>query len=297
MDLMLLLKALLLGIIEGLTEFLPVSSTGHLIIFGDLLNYTDEKSKVFKIVIQFAAILAVCWDYRARLTDRLTQAAGVTGHYARVEFKQHGLMQALPRFLREDSIRFWWNLFVGFLPAAVLGLLFYKIIKAYLFNPMVVASMLILGGLLILYIEKRAYHPRLNTVEDMRWTDALKVGFAQAMAMIPGTSRSGATIMGGLIFGLSRKTAAEFSFFLAIPTMFAATVYDVYKNWAQFDAADLPVFAVGFVASFFAAMVAVKAFIKYVSNNSFVPFAWYRIVFGLVILASWYFDWITWNDA
>ncbi|WP_227815919.1 undecaprenyl-diphosphate phosphatase [Nitrogeniibacter aestuarii] len=297
MDLLLLLKALLLGIIEGLTEFLPVSSTGHLIIFGDLLNYTDEKSKVFKIVIQFAAILAVCWDYRARLTDRLTQAAGVTGHYARVEFKQHGLMQALPRFLREDSIRFWWNLFVAFLPAAVLGLLFYKIIKAYLFNPMVVASMLILGGLLILYIEKRAYHPRLNTVEDMRWTDALKVGFAQAMAMIPGTSRSGATIMGGLIFGLSRKTAAEFSFFLAIPTMFAATVYDIYKNWAQFDAADLPVFAVGFVASFFAAMVAVKAFIKYVSNNSFVPFAWYRIIFGLVILASWYFDWITWNDA
>jgi len=297
MDLLLLLKALALGIIEGLTEFLPVSSTGHLIIFGDLLNYTDEKSKVFKIVIQFAAILAVCWDYRARLTDRLSQAAGVTRQYAHGPFRQEGVWSSLPRYLREDSIRFWFNLFIGFLPAAVLGLAFYKIIKAYLFNPLVVASMLILGGLLILYIEKRAYHPRLNTVEDMRWTDALKVGFAQAVAMVPGTSRSGATIMGGLIFGLSRKTAAEFSFFLAIPTMFAATVYDIYKNWAQFDIADVPVFAVGFVASFFAAMVAVKAFIKYVSNNSFVPFAWYRIVFGLVVLASWYFDWITWNDA
>lgn len=297
MDLMLLLKALLLGIIEGLTEFLPVSSTGHLIIFGDLLNYTDEKSKVFKIVIQFAAILAVCWDYRARLSERLGQAAEVTSRYARGDFREHGLWQAMPRFLREDSIRFWFNLFIGFLPAAVLGLLLYKIIKTYLFNPLVVATMLILGGLLILYIEKRAYHPRLNTVEEMRWTDALKVGFAQAMAMVPGTSRSGATIMGGLIFGLSRKSAAEFSFFLAIPTMFAATVYDIYKNWAQFDAADIPVFAVGFVASFFAAMVAVKAFIKYVSNNSFVPFAWYRIVFGLVVLASWQFDWISWHDA
>ncbi len=297
MDSLLLLKALILGVIEGLTEFLPVSSTGHLIIFGDLLNYTDEKSKVFKIVIQFAAILAVCWDYRARLTDRLAQAVDVTRRYAQVEFNENGVWHSLPRFLREDSIRFWFNLFVAFLPAAVLGLLFYKMIKAYLFNPLVVASMLILGGLVILYIEKRAYHPRLNTVEEMDWKDALKVGFAQAMAMIPGTSRSGATIMGGLIFGLSRKTAAEFSFFLAIPTMFAATVYDIYKNWAQFDSADVPVFAVGFVASFFAAMIAVKAFIKFVSNNSFTPFAWYRIAFGLVVLASWAFDWVSWNGA
>jgi undecaprenyl-diphosphatase len=297
MDSLLLLKALLLGIIEGLTEFLPVSSTGHLIIFGDLMNYTDDKSKVFKIVIQFAAILAVCWDYRARLTERLIQAGAVSRRYSQVEFARQGVWRSLPAFLKEDSIRFWTNLLVAFLPAMVLGLLLYKYIKGYLFNPLVVAGMLVLGGLLILYMEKRAYHPRLNTVEDMGWKDALKVGFAQTVAMIPGTSRSGATIMGGLIFGLSRKTAAEFSFFLAIPTMFAATVYDVYKNWAQFSLSDLPVFAVGFVASFLAAMVAVKAFIRYVSANSFVPFAWYRIVFGLVVFASWYFDWITWHDA
>jgi len=274
MDLLLLFKALLLGVIEGLTEFLPVSSTGHLIIFGDLLNYTDAQSKVFKIVIQLAAILAVCWDYRARIT-------------------------AVVRGLKTDpgAQRFTGHLFIAFLPAAVLGLAFYKIIKGYLFNPLTVASMLILGGLLILYIERRAYHPRLGTIEEMSWKDALKVGFAQALAMIPGTSRSGATIMGGLIFGLSRKTATEFSFFLAIPTMLAATVYDVYKNWALLSVNDLPVFAVGFVASFLAAMVAVKAFIKFVSANSFVPFAWYRIAFGLVVLASWYFDWVSWHDA
>ena len=274
MDLALLVTALILGVIEGLTEFLPVSSTGHLIIFGDLLNYTDAQSKVFKIVIQLAAILAVCWDYRERI-------ASVVGG------------------LRTDPAaqRFTGHLIIAFLPAAVLGLLFYKIIKGYLFNPLTVATMLILGGLLILYIEKRAYHPRLNSVEEMSWKDALKVGFAQSLAMIPGTSRSGATIMGGLIFGLSRKTATEFSFFLAIPTMLAATVYDVYKNWALLSVNDLPVFAVGFVASFLAAMVAVKAFIKFVSNNSFAPFAWYRIAFGLVVLASWHFGWVSWHDA
>ena len=274
MDFSLLFTALILGLIEGLTEFLPVSSTGHLIIFGDLLNYTDAQSKVFKIVIQLAAILAVCWDYRERI-------ASVVGG------------------LRSDPAaqRFTAHLIIAFLPAAVLGLLFYKIIKGYLFNPLTVATMLILGGLLILYIEKRAYHPRLNSVEEMSWKDALKVGFAQSLAMIPGTSRSGATIMGGLIFGLSRKTATEFSFFLAIPTMLAATVYDVYKNWALLSVNDLPVFAVGFVASFLAAMVAVKAFIKFVSNNSFAPFAWYRIAFGLVVLASWHFGWVSWHDA
>ena len=273
MDLALLVTALILGVIEGLTEFLPVSSTGHLIIFGDLLNYTDAQSKVFKIVIQLAAILAVCWDYRERI-------ASVVGG------------------LRTDPAaqRFTGHLIIAFLPAAVLGLLFYKIIKGYLFNPLTVATMLILGGLLILYIEKRAYHPRLNSVEEMSWKDALKVGFAQSLAMIPGTSRSGATIMGGLIFGLSRKTAAEFSFFLAIPTMFAATAYDLYKNWALLSVNDLPVFAVGFVASFLAAMVAVKAFIKFVSNNSFAPFAWYRIAFGIFVLATWYFGWVEWSE-
>lgn len=273
MDVTLLLIALILGIVEGLTEFLPISSTGHLIIVGDLLGYNDEASKVFKIVIQLAAILAVCWEYRARL---LTVAGG----------------------LRSDrkSQHFVWLLLLGFLPAAVLGLLFHSTIKGALFNPLTVATALVVGGLIILYVEKRAYQPRLNDIDEMRWQDALKVGFAQALAMIPGTSRSGATIMGGLLFGLSRKTAAEFSFFLAIPTMFAATAYDLYKNWALLRLEDLPVFAVGFVASFIAGMWAVKGFIKFISNHTFVAFAWYRIVFGLVVLASWQFGWVSWTD-
>lgn len=271
MDFPLLLKALILGVIEGLTEFLPISSTGHLIIFGSLLDYTDEQSKVFKIVIQLAAILAVCWEYRSRLVG---VAAG---------FKWDPVQR-----------RFVGNLLLAFLPAAVLGVLFHSTIKTYLFNPLTVAGALIVGGLLILYIEKRAYHPRVQGVEDMDWKLALKVGFAQALAMFPGVSRAGATIMGGLIFGLSRKTATEFSFFLAIPTMLGATVYDLYKNWALLDWADLPVFAVGFVASFLAAMVAVKAFLGFVSNHSFVGFAWYRIIFGLVVLATAYLGWVEW---
>jgi undecaprenyl-diphosphatase len=273
MDLSLLLIALVLGIVEGLTEFLPVSSTGHLIIVGDLLGYNDETSKVFKIVIQFAAVLAVCWDYRARLGQ---VAAG----------------------LASDPVarRFVGLLFIGFLPAAVLGLMFHSTIKALLFNPLTVATALVVGGLIILYLEKRAYHPGLQSVDEMRWADALKVGFAQALAMVPGTSRSGATIMGGLLFGLSRKTAAEFSFFLAIPTMFAATAYDLYKNRALLEAGDLPVFAIGFVASFFAAMLAVKVFIRFISNHTFIAFAWYRIVFGLIVLATWRLDLVAWSE-
>ncbi|NLF54428.1 MAG: undecaprenyl-diphosphate phosphatase [Thauera phenolivorans] len=273
MDLPLLLTALVLGIVEGLTEFLPISSTGHLIVLGDLLGYNDDASKVFKIVIQLGAILAVCWDYRERL---LHIAGTLTTERA--------------------SQRFVGLLFVGFLPAAVLGLMFHATIKSLLFNPITVATALVIGGVVILYVEKRAYHPRIHAVDAMRWSDALKVGFAQALAMIPGTSRSGATIMGGLIFGLSRKSAAEFSFFLAIPTMFAATVYDLYKNWALLRLEDLPVFAVGFVASFVAAMWAVRGFIKFISNHTFVGFAWYRIVFGLVVLATWYFGWVEWSE-
>lgn len=273
MDLPLLLTALVLGIVEGLTEFLPISSTGHLIVLGDLLGYNDDASKVFKIVIQLGAILAVCWDYRERL---LHIAGTLTTERA--------------------SQRFVGLLFVGFLPAAVLGLMFHATIKSLLFNPITVATALVIGGVVILYVEKRAYHPRIHEVDAMRWSDALKVGFAQALAMIPGTSRSGATIMGGLIFGLSRKSAAEFSFFLAIPTMFAATVYDLYKNWALLRLEDLPVFAVGFVASFVAAMWAVRGFIKFISNHTFVGFAWYRIVFGLVVLATWYFGWVEWSE-
>jgi len=273
MELPLLIIALILGIVEGLTEFLPISSTGHLIIIGDLLGYNDATSKVFKIVIQLAAILAVCWDYRERLTQ---VAAGI----------------------RTDpgSRRFVGLLFIAFLPAAVLGLMFHSTIKNLLFNPLTVATALVAGGVLILYLERRAYHPRLGSVDEMKWPDALKVGFAQALAMIPGTSRSGATIMGGLVFGLSRKTAAEFSFFLAVPTMFAATVYDLYRNRALLDAGDLPVFAVGFVASFFAAMFAVKAFIRFISNHSFVAFAWYRIVFGLIVLATSELGLVAWSE-
>ena len=274
MDFPLLLIALVLGIIEGLTEFLPVSSTGHLIIFGDQLGYTDDTSKVFKIVIQLAAILAVCWDYRERL---IKVASGL-----RTE---------------PSAQRFVGMLFVAFLPAAVLGLMFHSKIKALLFNPITVATALVVGGLIILYVEKRAYKPRILEVDQMRWSDAVKVGFAQALAMIPGTSRSGSTIMGGLIFGLSRKAATEFSFFLAIPTMFAATAYDLYKNWTLLRVEDLPVFAVGFVASFVAAIWAVKSFIKFISNNTFIIFAWYRIAFGLFVLATWYFGWVEWSEA
>lgn len=274
MDFPLLLVALVLGIIEGLTEFLPVSSTGHLIIFGDLLGYNDDTSKVFKIVIQLAAILAVCWDYRERL---IKVASGL-----RTE---------------PSAQRFVGMLFVAFLPAAVLGLMFHSKIKALLFNPITVATALVVGGLIILYVEKRAYKPRIMEVEQMRWSDAVKVGFVQALAMIPGTSRSGSTIMGGLIFGLSRKAATEFSFFLAIPTMFAATAYDLYKNWTLLRVEDLPVFAVGFVASFVAAMWAVKSFIRFISNHTFIIFAWYRIAFGLFVLATWYFGWVEWSEA
>ncbi len=274
MDIALLIKAAILGIVEGLTEFLPISSTGHLIIIGDLIGYNDETSKVFKIVIQLGAILAVCWDYRERLGK---------------------MVMGLPG----DPVaqRFAGLLFIGFLPAAVLGLMFHSTIKALLFNPITVATALIVGGLIILYVEKRAYHPRINSVDEMRWPDALKVGFAQAVAMIPGTSRSGATIMGGLVFGLSRKTATEFSFFLAIPTMFAATAYDLYKNWALLNMADLPVFAVGFVTSFIAAMWAVRGFIRFISNHTFVVFAWYRIVFGVVVLATAYSGAVSWTAA
>lgn len=273
MDYPLLLKALILGIVEGLTEFLPISSTGHLIILGDLLGYTDESSKVFKIVIQLGAILAVCWDYRARLTQ---------------------LVAGLPRDAGEQ--RFAALLLIGFLPAAILGVMFHSTIKALLFNPITVATALIIGGLIILYVEKRAYHPRIQSVDEMRWPDALKVGFAQALAMIPGTSRSGATIMGGLIFGLSRKAATEFSFFLAIPTMFAATVYDLYKNWALLRMEDLPVFAVGFVAAFISAMWAVKSFMRFISNHTFVVFAWYRIVFGVIVLLTAYTGMVQWSS-
>jgi undecaprenyl-diphosphatase len=270
----LLLHALILGIIEGLTEFLPVSSTGHLILAGQLLNFNDEKGKVFEIAIQFAAILAVVWEYRARL-----------GH------------AAVSLGTEPASRRLATNLIVAFLPAAVLGFLFIKQIKFYLFNPIVVASALIIGGVLILWAERRKHVVRAETVDDMTWRDALKVGFAQALAMIPGTSRSGATIIGGLFFGLSRKAAAEFSFFLAIPTMFAATLYDVYKNRDLFSADDIGMFAVGGAASFISALLAVRGLIRFISRHDFTVFAWYRIVFGVLVLLTAYTGWVDWGTG
>jgi undecaprenyl-diphosphatase len=262
MDVLLLLKALILGVVEGLTEFLPVSSTGHLIIVGDLLDFNDELGKVFEVVIQLGAILAICWEYRQRL---LKVAAGVV----------------------DDPVaqRFVINLFIAFLPAAIIGLLFIKAIKAHLFQPFTVAIAFIVGGLVILWVEKRhQYRPRIHSVDEMRWGDALKVGLAQVLSLIPGTSRSGATIMGGMIFGLSRQAATEFSFFLAIPVMFAAAFYDFYKHWSLMSVGELGVFAVGFVTAFISAFFAVRALIRYVVGHTFVAFAWYRIVFGVILL-------------
>lgn len=275
MDSLLLLKALCLGIVEGLTEFLPISSTGHLILVGDLLNFNDEKGKLFEIVIQSGAILAVCWEYRARLWSVL-----------------QGLGKGEPA-----ARRFTANLLVAFMPAAVLGLLFAKAIKSHLFHPVPVALAFIVGGLLILWAERRRHVIRIQEVDEMDWRDALKIGFAQALALIPGTSRSGATIIGGLFFGLSRRAATEFSFFLAIPTLIAATLYDLYKHRDLLRADDLDLFAVGFVASFISAFWAVKGLLRFISRHDFSVFAWYRIVFGLVVLATAYTGVVSWSAA
>ncbi|HUX30864.1 MAG TPA: undecaprenyl-diphosphate phosphatase [Thiobacillus sp.] len=268
----LLLYALILGLVEGITEFLPISSTGHLILAGQLLGFNGEKAKVFMIAIQLAAIFAVVWEYRVRLS-----------HVA-------ATLRSEPA-----SQRLAINLMAGFLPAAVLGLLFYKEIKHYLFNPIVVASALMIGGVLILLAERRRHVVSIETVDDLNWRRALVVGFAQALAMIPGTSRSGATIIGGLFLGLSRKAAAEFSFLLAIPTMFAATAYDLYKNWQLFDVNDVPLFVVGGVAAFVSALIAVRTLIKFVSRHDYTVFAWYRIVFGGVVLATAYSGLVDWG--
>lgn len=272
-DIHLLLPAIILGIVEGLTEFLPVSSTGHLILVGQLLGFNDDKGKVFEIVIQFAAILAVVWEYRVRLTHALLSIAK-----------------------ERTSQRLAINLIIAFLPSVALGFLFLKEIKAYLFNPTVVASAFIIGGLLILWAERRQHTIHAETIDDMTWQDALKIGFAQALAMIPGTSRSGATIIGGLFFGLSRLAAAEFSFFLAIPTMFAATLYDVYKHRDLFSMDDLSLFAVGSAVSFISAFLAVRGLIRFISRHDFTVFAWYRIAFGILVLSSAHFGWVDWSN-
>lgn len=274
MDLALFLKAFVLGIVEGLTEFLPISSTGHLIIAGQLIGFNGEKAKVFDIVIQLAAILAVCWEYRARLRAALAGLA--------TEATQQ---------------RFVANLAVAFTPAAVLGVAFHGAIKQHLFHPVPVAAAFIAGGLLILWAERRDHRVTIESVDDMRWRDALKVGFAQTLALVPGTSRSGATIIGGLFFGMSRRAATEFSFFLAIPTMFAAVAFDVYQNRAILQGDDLGMFAVGFVASFVSAFLAVRGLLRYISRHDFSAFAWYRIAFGLVVLATAYTGLVDWSPG
>jgi undecaprenyl-diphosphatase len=273
MDITPLLQALILGIVEGLTEFLPVSSTGHLILVGDLLHFNDEKGKLFLIVIQFAAIIAVMWEYRSRLVH-------VMGG------------------LRRDRVaqRFVLNLFIAFLPAAILGLLFHKAIKASLFTPLVVATTFILGAIVILWAERRQHTVRVDDVDSMTALDALKIGIAQAFALIPGTSRSGATIIGGLLFGLSRKAATEFSFFLAIPTMTAATAYELYKERALLVTDDLGMWTVGCLASFVSAFLCVRWLLRYISSHDFTAFAWYRIAFGVMIIATWQLGIVDWSN-
>lgn len=272
MDLLLLLKAFILGVVEGLTEFLPVSSTGHLILAGELLDFNDEKGKVFEIAIQLAAILAVCWEYRVKLIEVVV---GLTS--------------------KPEAQRFVLNLFIAFLPAAILGLLLIKTIKQYLFHAVPVALAFIIGGLLILWAERRKHKIRIQQVDEIRWQDALKVGLAQCLALIPGTSRSGATIIGGLFFGLSRRAATEFSFFLAIPIMFAATFYEMYQHRDLLNGSDIGMFAVGFVASFVSAFFAVRGLLRYISHHDFTVFAWYRIGFGLLVLATSYSGLVNWS--
>lgn len=266
MDIVNILHALVLGIVEGLTEFLPVSSTGHLILAGELLGANDERWSVFNIVIQSGAMLAIVWEYRAR--------------FFRIDFPLYR------------------NLFVAFIPAAVIGLLFGKLIKAYLFHAVPVALAFIAGGIIILLVENRpAQTSRIESMPAMTWADALKVGIAQCLALVPGTSRSGATIIGGMLFGLSRKAATEFSFFLAVPTLVAAGAYDLFKHRDLFSTSDLPVFGVGSVAAFVSAFVVVRWLIRYVATHDFKPFAWYRIAFGIVIIVTWQLGWVNWTAS
>jgi undecaprenyl-diphosphatase len=275
-DIALLIKAAIMGIVEGLTEFLPISSTGHLILAGALLGFDDEKAKVFDIAIQTGAIFAVILVYWQKIRDTVV---------------------ALPT--DKQAQQFALNVLIAFLPAVVLGLLFGKAIKAHLFTPVVVASTFIIGGFIILWAEKRqknnAAASRINSVEDMTAMDALKVGLVQTLAMIPGTSRSGATIIGGMLLGLSRKAATDFSFFLAMPTLIGAGVYSLYKERALLSMSDLPMFLVGLVFSFLSAWLCVRWLLRYISTHDFVPFAWYRIVFGLVVLATAWSGVVVWR--
>ncbi len=276
MDFSLLIKAAIMGVVEGLTEFLPISSTGHLILAGALLGFDDDKAKVFDIAIQTGAILAVILVYWQKIRDTVV---------------------ALPS--SRQAQQFALNVLIAFVPAVVLGLLVGKAIKANLFTPSVVASAFILGGFIILWAEKRqanaATAPRILDVDQMRWQDALKVGLVQCLAMIPGTSRSGATIIGGMLLGLSRKAATDFSFFLAIPTLIGAGAYSLYKERALLSAADLPMFGVGLVFSFLSAWLCVRWLLRFIATHTFNGFAWYRIVFGVIVLATSWSGLVQWT--
>ena len=285
MDISLLIKAALMGIVEGLTEFLPISSTGHLILAGSLLDFTGETAKVFEIAIQTGAMFAVIWQYRERL------ARTVSG-------------------LGSDPVarRFAMNVLIAFMPAVVLGLAFGKAVKEHLFHPVPVAMAFIVGGFVILWVErrhKRLYgeldlkgtrRARVETIDDMGPLDALKVGLLQCLALIPGTSRSGATIIGAIVLGFSRKCATEFSFFLGIPTLMGAGAYSLLKQRDALHVSDIPMFAVGLVFAFFSALVCIRWLIRFVSTHDFVAFAWYRIVFGGIVLLTAWQGWVNWAD-
>ena len=275
MDITLLIKAAVMGVVEGLTEFLPISSTGHLILAGALLGFDDDKAKVFDIAIQTGAIFAVILVYWQKIRDTVL---------------------ALPT--DRQAQRFALNVLIAFLPAVILGLLFGKAIKAHLFTPVVVASTFIIGGFVILWAERRQQRnptlARIHEVEQMTPLDALKVGLAQCLAMVPGTSRSGATIIGGMFFGLSRKAATDFSFYLAIPTLMGAGAYSLYKERALLSLADVPLFAVGLIVSFLSAWLCIRWLLRYIATHSFAGFAYYRIVFGVVVLATAWTGSVTW---
>ncbi len=275
MDIALLTKAVVMGIVEGLTEFLPISSTGHLILAGALLGFDDDKAKVFDIAIQTGAIFAVILVYWQKIRTTLVE---------------------LPTQKRAQQ--FVLNVLIGFLPAVVLGLLFGKVIKEHLFTPVVVATTFIVGGFIILWAEKRqaagGTAVRVTDADDMTWKDALKVGLVQCLAMIPGTSRSGATIIGGMLLGLSRKAATDFSFYLAIPTLIGAGVYSLYKERALLTMADVPMFSVGLVMSFLSAWLCVRWLLRFIATHSFVGFAWYRIAFGIVVLVTAWTGTVRW---
>ena len=277
MDIILALKAIVMGLVEGFTEFLPISSTGHLILTGSLLNFTDEKSNVFKIVIQAAAMVAVWWEFSVRINAVL-----------------------FGMFTERKQQKFILNLVVAFLPLAILGLLFGNAIKALLFHPVPVAVAFIVGGFVILWAEARQKSDptaiRVQAIDDMTVLDAFKVGCAQALALIPGTSRSGATIIGGMLFGLPRKVATEFSFYLAIPTILVATVYDLIKHRALLTAADLPLFTLGSLASFISAFLCIRWLLRYISSHDFTVFAWYRIIFGIMVIATSHYGWVQWVE-